>query len=99
MQTVILRPIITEKSMADAGKGRYLFAVSEDATKKDIKKYVNQKFNVHVMHITTSVVKGKRKRVGARKQEVHDSVWKKAVVRVKKGEKIGLFEGGDEEKK
>src|SRR5262245_61892846 len=99
MQTILIKPIVTEKSMADAGKGRYLFAVAEGATKDAIKKYINQRFSVHVTQVTTSVVKGKRKRIGARRQEVHGSVWKKATVRVKKGEKIGLFEGAEEEKK
>jgi len=100
MQNTLLRPIITEKSMADAGSGKYLFAVSRSASKTLIKKIINDTFNVHVTQVATSVVKGKRKRIGQRRQEVTDAIWKKAIIWVRTGEKIGLFEsGGEEEKK
>lgn len=92
MQSVLVKPIITEKSIADATQGKYLFVVALKASKYDIKKAIADSFNVHAEQITTSIIKGKRKRIGAKKQEVHESLVKKAIVRVKKGEKIGLFE-------
>ncbi len=95
---MIVRPIITEKSMADARTGKYLFAVPETVSKDAIKKMVTDMFGVHATQVTTSIVKGKRKRVGKRREERADSVYKKALVQVKKGEKIGIFEPGGEEK-
>jgi large subunit ribosomal protein L23 len=94
MQThnIIIRPIVTEKSMAGVGAGRYIFAVSKYANKTAIKKALHDAFNVNVIRIATSVVKGKSKRVGNKKQEIMQTEWKKAIVTLKKGEKIDLFE-------
>lgn len=97
---VIIRPVITEKSMSEVPSGKYTFAVVPQATKVQIKKAINDTFSVHVVSIATSMVKGKTKRVGQRRQEVKESVWKKAIIVLKKGEKIGIFEpGGAEETK
>lgn len=98
---VIIRPIITEQSMKIVPAGKYSFAVHKKADKTAIKKAVNQLFGVTVVGVATSVVKGKSKRVGQRRQEVDSTEWKKAIVEVKKGEKIALFEpgGGEEQKK
>lgn len=76
--------------------GKYTFAVAQFADKGAIKKAVNTLFGVTVTSISTTVVKGRSKRVGARREEVKSGLWKKAVVTVKKGEKIGLFEPGGE---
>lgn len=81
--------------------GKYTFAVHKKADKGAIKKAINQLFNVTVVGVATSVVKGKTQRVGQRRQEINKTEWKKAIVEVKKGEKIALFEpgGGEEPKK
>ena len=94
---VIIRPIITEASMRYVPAGKYSFAVHKKADKGAIKKAINQLFGVTVVSVATSVVKGKTKRVGQRRQEVDSTEWKKAIVEVKKGEKIGLFEPGGED--
>ena len=97
---VIIKPLITEQSMKSVDAGKYSFAVVRAASKDAIKKAINQLFGVNVVSVATSVVKGKTKRVGAKRQEVKQSIWKKAVIKLKDGEKIGLFEpGGAEEKK
>lgn len=89
--TVIIKPIITEKSMTDAGNGRFTFLVRRNVSKDMIKKAVEKKFNVHVTGLTTTVTKGKTKRVGMRRMEKGITPEKKAIVTVKKGEKISLF--------
>jgi len=94
-----MRPIVTEKSMNGSNVGKFTFAIAKKATKTDIKKAVEEKFNVHVVRISTTMVKGKTKRVGARRTEVAQEVWKKATITLKKGEKISLFESGDTDKK
>ncbi len=97
MNTVIIKPIITEQSMKAVDAGKFSFVVAKHADKIAIKKAINQLFNVTVMAVATSIVKGGRQRVGKRRQEVSSSIWKKAIVTLKKGEKIGLFEPGGEQ--
>jgi large subunit ribosomal protein L23 len=102
MQTqahIIVKPLVTEKSMTDVSKGKYTFMVALFATKSGIKHAIKEKFNVTVSSVATSVVKGKSQRVGTRRLEVAKSRWKKATVTLRKGEKIALFEPGTEENK
>lgn len=94
MQNIIVRPIITEKSMAQANKGRYTFQVAKTATKEDIKKAVERAFSVNVLHVATMNKKGGSVRTGARRMELARKPWKKAVVQVKAGQKIDVFEIG-----
>lgn len=98
IQDVIIRPLITEKAMRESEKGKYGFVVDKDATKALIKLAVQAEFKVHVTSVQTSTVKGRKKRVGMRRSEIDLPHVKKALVTVKKGEKIGIFEpGGGEE--
>lgn len=95
---IIIRPLVTEKSMADVTKGKYSFVVAKDANKAAIKSAIKVQFNVTVASVATSIVKGKTKRVGVRRQVVDAATWKKATVILKKGDKIAMFEPGGEEK-
>lgn len=92
---VVIAPIITEKSMLDAGNGKFTFKVDRFSTKEDIKKVVEKKFKVHVTNVSTSILKGKSIRTGTRRTERKLIPTKKAIVTLKKGEKIGMFELGD----
>lgn len=92
MANVIVSPLITERSMALAQTGKYTFVITKQATKPEVKKAVEKLFNVHVQKVLTVITKGRTKRVGKRREEVHLQPLKKAVVEVKKGEKIALFE-------
>ena len=94
VQDIIIRPIISEQSMKLVPTGKYTFAVARFADKGAIKQAVNSLFGVTVVAVATSIVKGKSRRVGGRREEIKSSVWKKAIVTVKKGEKIGIFEPG-----
>ena len=92
MKTLIKYPIITEKSMQAASLGWYTFAVNKESHKIDIASAINDQFKVHVTDIKTLIVKGRLKTVGRRsKHTVKSSDWKKAIVRLKKDEKIDLF--------
>lgn len=90
----IIKPIITEKSMNLAGKGKFSFLVARAASKTDIKKAIEDIFTVNVTAVATSVIKGKTQRVGKRRVEVVNAPVKKAMITVKKGQKIDIFEVG-----
>ncbi len=88
---VIIRPIITEKSMRlKEEENKYTFEVHPKATKKDIKDAVEKLFDVKVEKVNTINVKGKRKRVGRVVTKRKD--WKKAIVKLREGDKIEFFE-------
>ena len=90
---IIIRPIITEQSMEDLDIKKYAFEVAKDANKIEIKKAVEEIFGVTVIKVTTTPVKGKKKRTGAM-PEGYTKTWKKAVVKLSDASKsIELFEG------
>lgn len=95
---VIISPIITEKSMSHAASGKYSFVVDKNANKQDIKNAIEKSFNVSVTKVATSIVKGRTARTGQRRIEKKVTPFKKAIVALKPGEKIGLFELGEEKK-
>ena len=90
---VIIRPIITERSMAGAADKKYVFEVASAAGKIEIKKAVEEAFGVKVARVNTMIVPGKAKRMGAgRPGRTKD--WKKAIVQLADDSKtIELFEG------
>lgn len=90
---VILAPVITEKSMNDARLGKFTFKVAKKSDKNQIKKAVEGKFKVNVLDIATNIVKP-RKKTSFQRHKVIVPSWKKAVVKLVKGEKIALFDLG-----
>jgi large subunit ribosomal protein L23 len=88
---VLRRPIVTEKVTRETGRGVYTFEVALDATKVQIKEAVQQAFNVTVIHVNTSRLMGKKRRLG--KHFGVTPTWKKAVVTIQPGQKIEFFEG------
>lgn len=96
---VIISPLITEKSMSAASAGKYSFVVDKRSNKNEIKSAIEKNFNVSVTGISTSITKGRTARSGQRRIEKKLPDFKKAIVTLKKGEKIGLFELGEEKKK
>lgn len=99
MNTIIIKPIVTEKSMQAGGPSKFTFMVAKSATKNDIRRAMKESFSVNVVSISTSKIKGKRKRIGTRRVETVETATKKAIIMLKKGEKISLFESGTEEEK
>ncbi len=88
---VIVKPIITEKSMLMMADGKYTFAVDRRATKVEIRMAVENVFGVKVRDINTMRVPGKFRRLGWHRG--YKPEWKKAVVTLEEGEKIAFFEG------
>ncbi|MHB1845793.1 MAG: 50S ribosomal protein L23 [Deltaproteobacteria bacterium] len=90
---VIKAPLITEKLDALREEQRtYAFEIARQASKIDVRTAVEKLFSVHVEDVRTMVMRGKNKRVGARVGK--QSNWKKALVRLREGDKIEIFEGG-----
>jgi large subunit ribosomal protein L23 len=88
---VIIRPVVSEKSYALMGEGKYTFRVHERAHKLQIAQAVEEIFGVRVRAVRTSTVKSKPKRRGL--STGRSRSWKKAVVQLAPGERIELFEG------
>lgn len=94
---ILKKPIITEKSMKLAQNGLYTFEVDKDATKPEVAKMVAEKFNVKVLKVKMINIKGKVKSQRRVRKLYQLPGYKKAIVQVKKGEKIALFETPKEE--
>ncbi len=89
---ILIKPIITERSMTQAAAKRYTFKVAKDANKYQIKDAVEKIFEVKVLRVNTINMNGKLKRMGRTQGKRAD--WKKAVVTVSADSKeIKFFEG------
>ena len=90
---IIVKPVITERSMDMAKDKKYVFRVLKTASKTEIKYAVEEVFKVKVKDVNTISVPGKKKRLGARKQG-STPAWKKAIVTLKpESETIEFFDG------
>jgi len=92
---IVVRPMLSEKSMDLSSVGKYTFKVSKDSNKIEIAQAVEAIFKLDpgsVVAVNTVTVKGKKKRVG-RFPEGKTPDWKKAIVTLKPGVSITLFEG------
>ena len=95
---IILRPVISEKSIDESGRGKYTFAVHDKANKIQIKAAIEElykKEQVTVVSVNVLTSKAKEKRRGTRRGQVvgHTTAWRKAVVTLAPGQKIEFFEG------
>jgi large subunit ribosomal protein L23 len=88
---VIIRPIVSEKTYVLAEVGKYTFRVHERAHKTQIRQAIEQLFDVGVVEVRTAIVKSKPKRRGQTFGRTRR--WKKAVVQVREGETIPIFQG------
>ncbi len=89
---ILIRPIVTEKSVIGAESGRYTFEVAAAANKMQIKDAVEAAFKVTVVDVHSNVMAAKVNRRGSR-EIVRKGKWKKAIVTLKPGDRIQLFEG------
>lgn len=96
---IIRKPLITEKSLSQAAKGWYTFAVSEAARKQDIASEVRELYSVTVTEVRTASMHGKERRAGRTMKRVRKSDWKKAFVHLSKGQTIAAFEVTQETEK
>lgn len=91
-QDIIIRPIITERSMQDAAVKKYAFVVNKHANKYQIKDAVEEIFGVKVTNVSTMNYLGKLKRMG--RNEGRRPNWKKAIVTLSaESKEIKFFEG------
>jgi large subunit ribosomal protein L23 len=89
---VLIRPVVSEKSYVLATAGKYTFRVHPDAHKTQIKQAVEAMFpDVKVLEVRTSSVPSKPKRRGVTAGRTRE--WKKAVVQVREGDSIPIFQG------
>lgn len=92
LHDIIIRPIITEDSMDAMAEGKYVFVVDKKANKSEIKKAIEEVFDVKVDKVNTINMLGKEKRMG-----VHvgrRANWKKAIITLTEDSKgIEFFEG------
>jgi large subunit ribosomal protein L23 len=89
---VIIRPVVSEKSYVLATAGKYTFRVHPDAHKTQIKQAVEALFDgVKVLEVRTASVPSKPKRRGFTSGRTRE--WKKAVVQVREGDTIPIFQG------
>jgi large subunit ribosomal protein L23 len=88
---VLISPVVSEKSYGQIAQNRYTFKVHQDAHKTQVRQAVEELFDVKVTRVAIIKVQAKPKRRG-----VHQGVrpgWKKAVVQLKPGDSIEIFEG------
>jgi large subunit ribosomal protein L23 len=91
ISSIILKPIITEKSFELSSRGVYSFKVNIKATKYSIAKEVKRIYGVDAVSVNTTVTPGKKRRIIGTRMTVKTPRWKKAAVKVKEGQKIELF--------
>ncbi len=90
---VLKSPLLTEKlDQLREDQLTYAFKVDRRATKFDVKAAIEKLFKVHVEDVRTLVVRGKNKRAGTSMGQ--RPTWKKALIRLRTGEKLDIFEGG-----
>ena len=91
---VILRPVISEKSMDESQRGKYTFAVHEDASKIQIEAAIVEIFKVKVVAVNVLTTKSKETRGGTRRSRIagRTTPWRKAIVTLAPGQKIEFFE-------
>ena len=88
---VLLSPVVSEKSYSQIAQNRYTFKVHQDAHKTQVRQAVEQLFDVTVVNVNILKVQPKPKRRGLIKGTRPG--WKKAVVQLKAGDSIEIFEG------
>ncbi len=88
---IIIRPVVTERSMMDAAEGKYTFVVDPRANKHQIREAIRTIFNVEVLKVNTMRMRGKQRRMGINVGRRPN--WKKAIVKLAEGEELDIFEG------
>ena len=95
---IILRPVISEKTIDESGRGKYTFAVHADANKIQIKAAVEELYKgekIQVVSVNVLTTKAKEKRRGTKRGRItgYTTPWRKAIVTLAPGQKIEFFEG------
>jgi len=88
---ILRKPIISEKASGLQEANKFTFEVDKSASKHQIKIAVEEAFGVNVVNVNVLTLRRKRKRFGPRLSKL--SFWKKAIVTLKKGDTITMYEG------
>ncbi len=89
---IIIRPVLTEKMTGlKAASNQYAFQVDLRANKIEIKKAIEDRFDVEVLSVRTMIMPGKMRRLG--RYEGKTAKWKKAIVTLKEGDEIEYVAG------
>lgn len=92
MKPILVRPLISEKTLTLASRGWYTFVVTVEATKPAIAREISAFYKVTVVEVRTMHMHPKMRRVGKKMKSRQQAEWKKAVVTLKSGQKIDVFE-------
>lgn len=92
MDTVVYKPLISEKSLGLASRGWYTFAVAKHARKEEIAKCIERMYSVNVLSVRTVAMHGKMRRTGKKMISKRKQDSKKAMVLLKAGQHIDAFE-------
>jgi large subunit ribosomal protein L23 len=95
---ILIKPLISEKSLSLAAKKKYTFRVNITATKEEIKKEAERIFGVKVICVKTSIQHGKEYRTGRKWTTARKADWKKAIISIQPDKQIDLFEVTQTEK-
>ena len=90
-RSIIIEPVVSEKSYALMADGKYTFRVDDRAHKTQIARAVEDVFDVTVLNVRTQTIRSKPKRRGLHSGTTRS--WKKAIVKLAPGDRIELFEG------
>lgn len=88
---MIVKPVFTEKSYGLTALDRFTFKVDRHATKTQIKNEVEKLYGVNVVSINTAVSKSRITKSGRSGKKVTEKGYKKAIIQLKSGQKIKLF--------
>jgi large subunit ribosomal protein L23 len=90
IRTILIEPHVSEKTtLLNQENGQIAFKVRSDSNKKQIKRAVEEMFNVKVSSVKTVSVKGKKKRMGIRSGKTND--WKKAYIKLAEGQNLDFM--------
>lgn len=89
--SILIKPIVTEKALADQARGKYHFHVGSDATKSQIATSFFQLFKTKVLSVTTKTTKGRTKMNWKTRQKIHLGAIKSAIITVDKSAKIDIL--------
>ena len=98
MVDVLLKPVITEKSIRSVGEGnKYTFKVAKKATSGQIREAIEKIYKVKVLGVNIVNIFGKTRRSLRTRKQFKEANWKKAIVKLAEGQKIDVFEFPAEE--
>ena len=91
LNNIIIKPIVTEKSVDLTKDGKYTFRVHLKAHKGLIASELSKMYGVDVVDVNTSIVPGKKKRILKTRRFTKTSKWKKAIIKLKEGQKLDII--------